>query len=181
MYQARFRAVAHVLRTLKQYGEFEVAIAGCEIRVLFPPRRVTAGKGAEKWDREGIEQWLRSIGIDPESPHFAVETAVEMAADEEESNHEEEKMQDKNSISLQQALVVTVPDCDVTLFDASEDSDDDLVVVPSLDASIVSVPALYSQTPSTQLGPAYFRQLQEFLDDVDDLIETSPAFEREGS
>lgn len=175
IYQEHFRTVAYVLRTLKQYGEFEVAFVGCEMRVLFPPRHVIAGKGAENWDREGIEQWLKSVGIDPESRHFTVKTATneESNHDEEEEEEEDQGMQDKSSFFLQQALADTMPDGDAILFDASEDSDDDLVIVPSLDVSIISVSTSGSQTP---VGPAYFRRLQEFLDDVNYRIETGPAF-----
>lgn len=196
LYQTHLNNVITILRRLSRHGHFKVSVVGSEVRVLFPDSVFKSFKpsGVDEPLRrkQYARRWLRSIGIDPDSPHFILENYYDNSPRQ----------------SIPSLPIYPEEDVDDSL------PDDDLVVLSTdfsnmmpkpptrrrsaptkttlshaFDSNIYSTPSQTSTSRraaslrasslperSSGLGPEYFKGIQEFLDHVDDLIETSDAF-----
>jgi len=199
LYQTHLSNVITILRRLSHHGHFKVSVVGSEVRVLFPDSVFASCSKSEEDGpirrKQYARRWLRTIGIDPDSPHFVLESCY-----------------DQQSPTLLHSLPISKPE-DSRL---DEEDPDDLVILSTDFSNMMprgpsrrsSAPVARQKGPSTSynsnpmsqspksslysrasslperssgLGPEYFKGIQEFLDHVDDLIETSDAFVKKGS
>jgi hypothetical protein len=197
LYQTHLSNVITILRRLSRHGHFKVSVVGSEVRVLFPDSIfATVIKSEDDGSvrrKQYARRWLRTIGIDPDSPHFVLESFYDNDPSQSSSNP-------MHSVPIPQSEDLNVdeplPD-DIVLL-----STDFSNMMPKPPSRRSSAPTVRQKAPSSVnsntmyhghkssllsrasslpehssgLGPEYFKGIQEFLDHVDDLIETSDAF-----
>jgi hypothetical protein len=200
LYQTHLNNVITILNRLSRHGHFKVSVVGSEVRVLFPDSVFKSFKpsGVDEPLRrkQYARRWLRTIGIDPDSPHFIIENYYDNSPHHSTPSlriyPEEEDVDD----SLPDDLVVLSTDFSNMMPKppTRRRSAPTKTLSHAFDSNIYSTP---SQTSTSRraaslrasslpersggLGPEYFKGIQEFLDHVDDLIETSDAFGKKGS
>jgi hypothetical protein len=198
LYQNHLANVIIILRRLSHHGRFKVTVAGSEVRIMFPDELSASFMRPEDdgplHRNQGVRLWFRSIGIDPDSPHFILETYYGGVSESSTP------MEIPNRIK-ESTMEESLPDDIVVL---STDFSNMLPKLPSrrssapserqpATAASFSSDTMYSshryqkshlsgrasslpEHSNNGLGPEYFKGIQEFLDHVDDLIETSDAF-----
>ncbi|KAG2178040.1 hypothetical protein INT43_003293 [Umbelopsis isabellina] len=198
LYQNHLSNVIVILRRLSCHGRFKVTVAGSEVRIMFPEELSVSFMQPEDdgplHRSQGTRLWLRSIGIDPDSPHFILETYYGGVTDSStpmkipnsvaESSMEEPLPEDMVVLSTDFSNMLPKPPSrrssaptERQRTAAASFSSDTMYSSHRYQKSRLSGRA--SSLPEHShngLGPEYFKGIQEFLDHVDDLIETSDAF-----
>ncbi|KAH8548746.1 hypothetical protein BGW37DRAFT_504827 [Umbelopsis sp. PMI_123] len=199
LYQTHMTNVITILRRLSRHGHFKVLVVGSEVRVLFPDSIFKSFKPSEVDEplrrKQYARRWLRTIGIDPDSPHFVVENYYDNSPHHSTPSlpiYSEPDVDD----SLPDDLVVLSTDFSNMMpkLQGRRRSAPTKKTSSAFDSNIYSNPTQASTSHrissmrasslperSSGLGPEYFKGIQEFLDHVDDLIETSDAFGKKGS
>ncbi|CAG8440827.1 10240_t:CDS:1 [Diversispora eburnea] len=179
--------VISILTILQKHDIYDIKVFGCELRVNFP-RGMSVSN---------IENLLKSLGIALDSPHFELEVIDLEENIELLPNPPDDVQVSEPNYELQfQEPTDTLRDTDMQtrLSSTSYTHSSILSISPASPShipspgsiSFISAPPSPCMSPwqpvqpPPKLGQEYFRGIEEFLTDVDDLLDKSSGFGKRG-